>query len=448
MIVGAGQVGQYLCEKFSSEGQEVVLIDRDEEKLASLERELNIQTHHGNGASARVLAEAGIAKTDLFIAVTNSDEVNLVACFMSRKYEVKTRIARVRSEDLLMSDALGSDDIFGIDLIISPNWAMAEEIVKLVHVSEAFDTAEFANGQVELLGYTVGEDHPFAGKTLYEIGTMSSDVQYVMAAIIRQGKTIIPRGEDKIEPGDKIYLVILRQDLAKVEELFGFSSKVPESVFIVGGGDIGYLVARQLEEMDVEIKIAEADKGRCEFLAENLSRTIVLNVDALDIQALLEEGIDSADIIVAVTDSDTTNILGSLLAKHHGTKRCIVKIGRHDFLPMLDKLGIDVTLSPRQVAADMILRYVRRANIVSVATILESDAEVIEVTVPDSKRFDKIALKDLQMPKGAVIGAIVRDGKASIPSGDTIIKPGDNLVIFFTKDAAKKVENFFQSKES
>jgi len=448
LIVGAGQVGQYLCEKFSSEGQEVVLIDRDEEKLASLERELNIQTYLGNGASARVLAEAGIAKTDLFIAVTNSDEVNLVACFMSRKYDVKTRIARVRSEDLLASDSLGSKELFGIDLIISPNWAMAEEIIKLIQVSEAFDTAEFANGQVELLGYIVGEDHPFAGKTLHEIGTISSDVQYVMVAIIRQGKTIIPRGEDKIEPGDKIYLVILRQDLPKVEELFGFSSKVPDSVFIVGGGDIGYLVARQLEEMDVEIKIAEADKARCEFLAENLSRAIVLNVDALDIQALLEEGIDSADIIVAVTDSDTTNILGSLLAKHHGTKRCIVKIGRHDFLPMLDKLGIDVTLSPRQVAADMIIRYVRRADIVSVATILESDAEVIEVTVPDSKRFDHVALKDLQMPKGAIIGAIVRDGKASIPSGDTIIKPGDNLVIFFTKDAAKKVENFFQSKAS
>ncbi len=450
MIVGAGQVGQYLCEKFSFEGQEVVLIDRDEEKLKSLERELNIQTFCGSGASAKVLAEAGIAKTDLFIAVTDSDEVNLVACFMSRKYDVKTRIARVRSEDLLLSDSLVDKDIFGIDLIISPNWAMAEEIVKLIQVSEAFDTAEFAEGQVYLLGYIVGENHPFAGKTLHEIGSLSSDAQYVMAAIIREGHTIIPRGEDKIEPGDKIYLVILREDMAKVEELFGFSSKMPETIFIIGGGDIGYLVARHIEDMDIsaDLKIVEADKGRCEFLSENLSKTMVLNVDALDIHSLLEEGIDTADLIIATTNSDTTNILGSLMAKHHGTKRCIVKVGRHDFLPMLDKLGIDVTLSPRQVAADMIIRYVRMADIVSVATLLDSDAEVIELTVPDSKRFDNVPLKDLQIPKGAVVGAIVREGKASIPSGDSIIKPGDNLVIFFTKDAAKKIENFFQAKGS
>ncbi len=449
MIVGAGQVGQYLCEKFSFEGQEVVLIDRNEEKLKSLERELNIQTFCGSGASAKVLAEAGISKTDLFIAVTDSDEVNLVACFMSRKYQVKTRIARVRSEDLLLSDSLVDKEIFGIDLIISPNWAMADEIVKLIQVSEAFDTAEFAEGQVYLLGYIVSKDHPFIGKSLHEIGSLANDVKYVMAAIIRGGKTIIPRGEDKIEPGDKIYLVLLRDDMTKVEELFGFSSKMPERVFIIGGGDIGYLVARQIEDMAIrmELKIVEADKARCEFLSENLSNSMILNVDAMDIHSLLDEGIDNADLIIAVTESDTTNILSSLMAKHYGTKRCIVKVGRHHFLPMLDKLGIDVTLSPRQVAADMIIRYVRRANIVAVATLLDSDAEVIELTVPDSKKFNDVPLKELQIPKGAIVGAIVRQGKASIPSGDSIIRPGDNLVIFFTQDAAKKIENFFQSRE-
>ncbi len=448
MIVGAGQVGQYLCEKFSSEGQEVVLIDRDEEKIKGLERELNIQTFVGNGASARLLAEAGISKTDLFIAVTDSDEVNLVACFMSSKYQVKVRIARVRSEDLLLSDSLVDKDIFGIDLIISPNWAMADEIVKLIQVSAAFDTAEFANGQVYLLGYVVNDGHPFAGKTLFEIGGLSPEARYVMVAIIRQGETIIPRGEDTIRPGDKIYLVVLKDDISKVEDLFGFSSKIPDVVFILGGGDIAYLTARQIEEMDIDVKVVESDKERCEFLSENLSSALVLNVDPLDIHTLLEEGIDSADLVVAVTDSDTTNILASLMAKHHGTTRCIVKVGRHDFLPMLDRLGIDVTLSPRQVAADMIISYVRRADIVSVATILDSDAEVIELTVPDAKRFDNVALKDLNLPKGSVIGAIVREGKASIPSGDSTIRPGDNLVIFFVKDAAKKVESFFQSRSA
>jgi len=281
MIVGAGQVGQYLCEKFSSEGQEVVLIDKNEKKLQRLERELNILTVHGSGASARILAEAGISKTDLFIAVTDSDEVNLVACFVSRHYKVKTRIARVRSEELLMHDSLLNEELLGIDLIISPDWAMADEIIKLIRVSEAFDTAEFSDGQVLLLGYIVHDDHPFIGKSLYEIGQLSSNTQYVMTAIIRKGETIIPRGEDVIQPGDKIYLMMLRRDMGRVEKLFNFASRLPSQIFIIGGGDIGYMVARQLEETPIEIKVVEINKRRCEFLSENLSNCIVLNMDGL-----------------------------------------------------------------------------------------------------------------------------------------------------------------------
>ncbi len=443
MIVGAGLVGQYLCSKFSSEGQEVILIDRDKEKLQRIEQEMNILTVHGSGASARILAEAGIARTDLFIAVTDSDEVNLVACIMSKQYDVGTRIARVRNEDFLTPGLSLNEEALGIDLLISPDWAMASEIIKLIHVSEAFDTAEFANGQIMLLGYVVPEDNPHVGMTLYELGRKHGSQHYIMAAIIRNGETIIPRGDDVIQAGDKIYLMVLKDEIAEVERLFNFTSKLPNRVFIIGGGDIGYLVARQLEELNINIKLVEADKERCDFLAENLSSTIVLNFDGLEAHDLLDEGIDLADLVIAVTGSDTTNILSSLLAKHHGTRRCITQITRHDFVPMLGKLGIDVALSPRQVAADMILRYVRRGSIISVATILDSDAEVMEVTVPTHRSCNDVALKDCGCPQGSVIGAIVRNGSAFIPSGETIIRSGDNLVIFFTRDAAKDVEKFF-----
>jgi len=447
MIVGAGLVGQYLCSKFSSEGQEVILIDRDQEKLARIEKELNILTVHGSGASARTLAEAGIAKTDLFIAVTDSDEVNLVACFMSRQYTVKTRIARVRNEDFLTPGQSPNEEALGVDLLISPDWAMAEEILKLTQVSAAFDTVEFAQGQVLLLGYVVQENHPFIGRSLYDLGQQHGTRLYVMTAIIRAGQTIIPRGEDRIQAGDKIYLMVLKKDIARLERLFGFSSRLPSRVFIIGGGDIGYLVARQLEELDIDIKIVEEDRERCDFLSENLAHSLVLNFDGLDAHDLLEEGIDLADLVVAVTGSDTTNILSSLLAKHHGTKRCITKITRHDFIPMLGKLGIDVALSPRRVAADMILRYVRRGSIVSVATILDSDAEVMEVTVPERSDFADKPLKDCHCPRNSVIGAIVRGDQVSIPSGESVIRPGDNLVIFFTQEAARDVEDFFAPEE-
>jgi len=442
MIVGAGQVGFYLCERFSKEGQDVVLIDSDKVKLQRIERDLNIMTVHGSGASARILAEAGIAKTDLFIAVTDSDEVNLIACIMSRPYEVATRVARVRNEDFLEGGLFHEKDDLGIDLIISPDWALSEEILGLCHVSAAFHMAEFANGRLILLGYKIHDNNPRVGLNLFQLQKLHGSHQFVMTAIIRDGRTIIPRGEDQIMAGDKIYVTVRRSDITSVERLFGLISKKPEKVFIIGGGSIGYMVARSLEEMNVDVTIAEIDKQRCEFLSEHLNRTVVLNCDGLEAHDLLEEGIDLADLVITLTESDTTNILSSLLAKHHGTKKCITKITRHDFVPLLGNLGIDVALSSRQVAASMILRYVRRGVVGSVATIMDSDAEAMEMRVPAREKFNTVPLKELHFPKGSVVGAIVRDRQVFIPSGETIIKIGDSLVIFFTKDAATDIEKF------
>lgn len=438
-------VGHSLCSKFSSEGHEVILVDSDKDKLQQIEKELNIMTVHGSGASAKILAEAGIAKTDLFIAVTNSDEVNLVSCIMSREYDVKTRIARVYNEDFLTPGVSLNEETFGIDLIISPKWAMSQEVIKLIHASSAFDTAEFANGKIMLLGYVVQENNPFVGKSLQEIGQREDSSRYVMTAIIRDGKTIIPRGHDVIKAGDKVYLMMLRYEMQKVEKIFNLTSRLPEKIFILGGGDMGYLIARQLEELGMKIKLIEEDIERCRFLSENLSRTLVFNFDALDANNLLEEEIDLADLVIAVTASDTSNILASLLAKYHGAKRCITRITRKDFIPMLGKLGIDVALSPLQVAADMILRYVRRGTVVSIATILDSDAEVMEVKVPENKFVAGQPLKDCAWPKESVVGAVVRGNSAFIPTGETVIQPGDNLVIFFTRAAARNIDKFFSS---
>ena len=447
MIVGAGLVGQYLCEKFSNEGQEVTLIDRDKEKLGRIERELNILTVHGSGASARTLAEAGISKTDLFIAVTDSDEVNLVSCIMSRQYDIATRIARVRNEDFLTPGLSQNEEALGIDLIISPDWAMVEVILQLTRASEAFYTAEFADGNILLLGYQVQENNPIIGMSLLELKQKHATRQFVITAILRDGETIIPHGGSSIHAGDKIYMMVPKNEMNEVEHIFNVASHLPDKVFIIGGSHIGYMVARQLEELGIAVKIVEADQERCNFLSENLGHTIVLNFDGLEAHDLLEEGIEFADLVIAVTGSDTTNILSSLLAKHHGTKRCITKITHHDFVPMLGKLGIDVALSPRQVAADMILRYVRRGTIISIATILDTDAEVMEIKVPEHENFDQVPLKDLACPPGLIIGALVRDKKVIIPSGGTIIRPGDDLVTFFRQEEAKEVENFFSPNE-
>jgi len=444
MIIGAGQVGRHLSRKFSAEGQDVVLIDRNEIRLRRLERELNILAVHGSGASVRVLEDAGIDNTELFIAVTDSDEVNLVACLLSKKYNVKKRVARVRNEDFLSPDAPLNETALGIDMLISPDRAMTAAIMQLITVSEAFDTAEFADGQVSLLGYVIRENNPCAGLSLQKLKQQKGSYRYVVAAIIRNETTIIPGGDDVIEIGDKVYLMVRKQDIAEVENMFNLSSKLPELVFIIGGGTIGFNMAKQLEALGINVRLVEEDADHCEFLTENLESTLVLNFDGLEANVLLEEGIEKADLINAVTDSDAINILSSLLAKHHGAKKCITKINRHDFIPLLGKLGIDVALSPREVAADMILRFVRRGSIVSVTTILGSDAEVIELKVPDSPKFKDAPLKSLFFPKGAIVGAIVRDKQIFIPSGETTLQPDDNLIIFFTKEAIHHVEAFFE----
>lgn len=446
MIVGAGMVGYHLSEKLSVEGQEVVLIDQDESKLRRIERDLNILTVRGSGASARVLEEAGIAKTDLFIAVTDSDEVNLIACIISKNYNVKTRIARVRNDDFYAQGTSQAEKSLGIDLLISPDLAMAEEIMHLINVSAAFEVAEFARGQVELLGYVAQESHPCVGSTLLKLREMQGIYDFVIVAITRDDQTIIPHGQDTIEPGDKVYLVMRKSEVPAVERLlFNTESQMPKNVFIVGGGIIGHLVARQLEQKKINVRLVEQNKARCEYLSEQLETGVVLNCDGLEAQDLLDEGIDQADLVISVTNSDTTNILSSLLAKHHGAKKCITHINSPGFIPMLDKLGIDVPLSPRQVAANMILRFVRGGGkIVNVATLMGSNAEVIELKVPKREHFVDLPLKRLAFPKGSIVGAIIRNDQVIIPSGDTKLQPNDNLVVFFTQQALSALESLFE----
>lgn len=237
MIVGAGKVGYHLSEKLSAEGQEVVLVDSDKAKLRRIEKDLNILTVHGSGASVRILEEAGIQHTDLFIAVTDSDEVNLIACILSKQYMVKTRIARVRNEDFFAQGLPLSESSLGIDLLISPDIAMADEVMKMSIHSEAFEVAEFAGGQVVVLGYAVNQGNPCLGLTLQ----MLKKLPGVIVAIIRGSNTIIPRGGDCIEAGDKIYIATRKEDIAGVEKLFDFKSRIPRKVFIVGGGGYRFI---------------------------------------------------------------------------------------------------------------------------------------------------------------------------------------------------------------
>jgi trk system potassium uptake protein TrkA len=448
LIVGAGQVGYFLSERLSLEGHEVTLIDRSDENLRRAEDRLNVLGIAGNGASAETLEQAGINETDIFIAVTDLDEVNILACLLAREYSVGTRIARVKSIDYSGDDAILSKEKLGIDLLINPNDAVADEIVKIAGRTGTFDVAEFVEGQIQFLGYRIEENSPLCDLTLKELGELRGIYRFVVTAITRNGKTIIPRGDDTIQAGDSIFVFAHTKDLPAIQYML---KQEPEEdkpgrqrAFILGGGHIGLKIAQELETRRFDVRLIDRDEERCEKLSAKLARGMVIHADGTDIQTLIDEGVELANVFIAATDSDETNIISSLLARQHGADRTLTLINNPDMLNLAPTLGIDACISPRIAAASAILKYVRRGDIVSVTAIEGSNAEALEIEIKKDSEILRTPLRELIFPQNAIIGAIVRGDSYQIPDGESTLEPGDRVVIFALPEALSKVERFFE----
>lgn len=447
LIVGAGQVGYFLCERLSFEGHEVTLIDRDPEHLRRAQDRLNVLGLQGNGASAETLEQAGIKNTDIFIAVADLDEINILACLLAREYGVKTRVARVKSIEYSGGGAVLSKEKLGIDLMINPEDAVAEELVKIACRSGAFDVAEFVEGQIQFLGYRIGEESPLCDLTLRELGEIRGIYRFVVTAISRGGRTIIPRGDDTIQAGDSIFIFAHQKDLPTIQYMMQLKEEKKRRhrrAFILGGGRIGLHIAEELERLNFDVRLVERDEARCEKLSAKLKRTMVIHAEGTEIDTLIEEGIEHADVFIAVTGNDESNILCSLLARQNGVSRAMALVNKPELLTLAGSLGIDACVSPRLAAAGAILKYVRRGEVISLATIEGSNAEVLEIEVKAGRQVVGAALKTLHFPQGAIIGAIVRGQNYEIPTGDSTLEAGDRVVIFALPGALAKVERFFE----
>lgn len=447
LIVGAGQVGYFLCERLSFEGHEVTLIDRDPEHLRRAQDRLNVLGLQGNGASAETLEQAGIKDCDIFIAVADLDEINILACLLAREYGVATRIARVKSIEYTGGGAVLSKEKLGIDLMINPEDAVAEELVKIACRSGAFDVAEFVEGQIQFLGYRIGEDSPLCELTLRELGEIRGIYRFVVTAISRGGRTIIPRGDDTIQAGDSIFIFAHQKDLPTIQYMMQLKEEKTRRnrrIFILGGGRIGLHIAEELERLRFEVRLVERDEARCEKLSAKLKRTMVIHAEGTEIDTLIEEGVERADVFIAVTGNDESNILCSLLARQHGARRVMALVNKPELLTLAGSLGIDACVSPRLAAAGAILKYVRRGEVISLATIEGSNAEVLEIEVKAGRQVIGKELKTLHFPQGAIIGAIVRGQNYEIPTGDSTLAAGDRVVIFAMPGALAKVERFFE----
>jgi trk system potassium uptake protein TrkA len=443
IVVGSGEVGFHIAQRLSKEGHDVTVIEKSPEKGEPLKAKLDALVVHGSGANAEVLEQVGVEKADLFISVTDQDEVNLVASMLAHERGVRRIVARVKSLEYATAEWAHHARKLGIDLLINPQKVVADEIAQVVSYTAASEAAEFANGQVVFLGYVIGRGSPLAGIALRELAGVRGIYRMIVTAIARRHETIVPRGEDVIQEGDIVYFVCNKRDLPAINYLFGFEKQVARSIFILGGGRIGSLLARMLAKLKFRVKLIESDRELCDDLAEELNNVAVLNTEGMDVETLKHEGIGECDVYVAVTDNEQHNILCSLLAKSYGAKRVIALVDRHEFVTLAPSLGVDACVSPRLATASAVLKYVRPTGVASLAVVEHSNAEVFEIVMSAESSILMQPLKGLDVPRGAVVAVVVRGEEVIIPGGDDHLENNDHVIVFALPEAISQVEQFF-----
>lgn len=440
LIIGAGEVGFHTALRLSREGHRVVVLDRDPEQLRKVNERMDVNTLLGPGASPRMLLEAGVAQADLVVAVTDSDEVNLTACrFAKLLARSATRVARVRSQDYLEFLEQEGSKALDVDTVINPEREVAHQILQFISVPAASSVADFAEGRVKLLSLRVPATSPLVGRKLMELRTPSGP-DFLVAAIERGGRVVIPRGADAIHYDDLAYVVVRHHDIEPVVRAFGLHAEPVRSLVVVGGGAIGRLVAQEAVERGVKVRIIERNEERCHQLVDRLRGVLVLHGDGTDMSLLEEENIGAADVFAAVTDDEEDNVLIALLGKKMGVKRTISRVAHLGYVPLVSTLGLDLVVSPRFAAVGAILRYLRRGKVLNVAALRDEGAEVIEVEAQATSALVGRPLAEVKLPSGALVAALDRGGVVDIPSGATVVQPGDRLVIFLLRPVLAKVE--------
>jgi trk system potassium uptake protein TrkA len=445
IIVGAGEVGYHIAQKLSEENQDVLLIDKDPEKVARITENLDVQAILGSGTSPDTLRESGIEDAEMLVAATDSDEVNLIACLLARHlnpYIVK--LARVRNPEYLKEKDLFGQDLLSVDQIINPESEMVETITDLMMVPGASDVIDFVDGRVKLIGVTVKPDSPFVGRRLLSFKGMEGKL--LLGAIVRGEQVIIPHGEDTLEANDMAYVVVRAEELPDVFLKLDIKDEGLKRVIIVGGGETGTALATFFDKTKINVKIIEKDNQRCTGLAQMLERVIVINGDGSDKTLLQEENIGDCDFMVAVTGDEDSNVLMSILAKGLGAKKTITRISKLSYVPLVSALGIDTVVSPRLSAIRAILQHIRKGKIISVAPLKGEHAEAIEAEALESSDLVNLPLSKVKFPKGSLVGAIVRNDEIIIPLGDSVIQPKDRLIIFTLRKEVPKLEKLLTVK--
>jgi trk system potassium uptake protein len=444
VIVGAGAVGFYLARMLAEEAQEVTLVDDDPAKVRRAEENLDGIAILGNGAAIPVLQEARIDRADILMAVSGSDEVNLMACRIAARFDVPVKVARVRHPEHFGPRSVLSREAMGVDFLIGPEQECAWEIFQLLNIAAATDLARFADGRVQLVGMRVKAGAPVEGKAVAVLDRELRGRQFVLAAVVRDGVTRIPRGSTVLQADDKIYVLAPASEIPSLPPLAGYPPFSLRRVMVAGGSEEAVYLARHLVEHGVQCTLLDRDRDRCRELAELVPRALVLQGDPTDLDLLEMEGVEGIDGFVAVTDRDEVNMLVALLAKNLGARRVIPLIHRVEYMTLVEPMGLDAAVSPRISAANSILRFIRKGPITSVATLKEGGAEAMETVVGAESRILGRPLKEIDFPEGALLGVIIRGDRVIMPRGEDALEEGDHAVFFVLPHAVAGVERLLR----
>ncbi len=444
IVVGAGEVGYHVAERLSNEKHEVTVVDTDADRLDYVQSHLDVAVVQGSGASPAVLEAAGVRQADLIIAVTSVDEVNLVSCLTARRPELVT-VARVSNPDFFTGGAHLDPERFGVNVMINPERELAFETFRLLQSTAATDVADFAGGAVQLVGLRVTDDAPVVDRTLADVSGDIDNAPMLTVAIIRDGKTIVPTGMDVVRKGDLVYVVTATDEIPRALELCGHERAQLKRVMIAGGSHEAFYLGELLGRYRVQATLVVSERNRAQELAEKLPKALVLNADATDVELLEMEGVGDVDAFAALTEADETNILASLLAEHVGARQVVTLVNRVDYMPLARRIGLNIVVSPRLSAANAILRHVRRGSVTRVATLKESDAEVISFNVTPASPVIGRPLAEAQLPDGTIVATIVRDQQVIVPRGGDVLQAGDVAIVFALPDKVQRVTDLFPS---
>lgn len=447
IVIGAGDVGLSIAKHLVMEDRDVVVVDGSLERLQHVNDTLDVQTIHGKGAHPDVLERAGAGNADMIIAVTNSDEVNMVACQMAYSlFNVPKKIARVRHSSYLnlVKGHLFTPDNMPVDVIISPESEVADSIMRNLDIPGAFDSNYFAEGEIALIGVNIFKGSPVVSIPLKQL-TSSFDTEFVAVGIYRDGRHIIPRGSDLIEESDEVYFVCRRADIGDVMNLFGFESqKKVRSVFIIGGGFICYEVCKRLVARGITTRVIESDKERATQLSELIDDITVIHGNAVDKELYEQENVGKMDAVISITNNDATNVLTSVMAKKVGAKMVITRINGANYMPLIENLDLHKVVSPLEITASRILQHVRRGFVHSLHTIHEGKAQVIEAQVTRSSKIVGCHVADIDLPEGVTIAAIFNSKKGMVlPREMTIVREGDRVIFFSAVERISEVDELF-----